>query len=392
MKLTIYLLRSTVKDVTDVLIGKNSGYTEFDLRHELPFRCRAWIERNKAKAPRWVDWLSESFDLTEVDLVNQSNSAILVLEARERHFVVTFGYGFSAIDRTIVETDFGLRAVLNSVDPNALDTLDTRTLDRITKQTRTHLNVGRPVQEFGIETDVDWLRSVRGRATVSGIDGKMQGADSVQIQWNHGIATLGDCCATLLELYESEVYRSNFRFIDHLRPLRTTDPLRSTLEERVIYLLDQRDDDFITLAHPDIPPPNVQTFKLWCGHLKHDDIEDLDMNSVLEFLDSYEARKDELPDLKKTWVLALDDEGHPLLKKTPLWNYLVAHVEHDSHTYVLSLGQWFRTDRDYIQGLREKVESIPDVTDDLCLPTWEFGVNEKDYNRKAAEECSFSES
>ncbi|MEW6662089.1 MAG: DUF6119 family protein [Bacillota bacterium] len=334
--------------------------------------------------PRWLEWLATAFDLKEDDLANQSNSFVLVLEAAGRRFAVTFGYGFNVIDRALVEPDFGLKVTLNIVDPQALDTLDTRTLDRVTKQTRTHLNVGRPVEEFGIETDLDWLRSVRGTAKGEQITGKVQGSDAVRIAWKGGLETLGDCCQTLLELYESKNYERYFRFVDHLRLLPTADPLVATLDEKALELLEQRDREWLTVAHPDVPSPDSETFKIWCGHITVEDIDELDLDTVFAFLDEYKEKKGETPDLHKTWVIALDGQGEARSQKTALWKYLVAHVQHDGHIYVLSLGQWFRTDKDYLGELRRKVAAIEDVTEDFKCPPWPKGTSEKDYNNQLA--------
>jgi uncharacterized protein (TIGR04141 family) len=387
MKLTIYLLRESVTDLSSVILARyteGGGYVEVRPTAELPFPCCAWLQRNKAKPPRWLEWLATAFDFEEDILVNQSNSFVLVLEAAGCRLAVTFGYGFNVIDRARVEPDFGLKVTLNIVDPQALDTLDTRTLDRVTKQTRTHLNVGRPVEEFGIEPDLDWLRSVRGTAKDEQITGKVQGSDAVRITWNGGLETLGDCCQTLLDLYQSENYKRYFGFVDHLCRLPTADPLVATLEKKVLRLLEQRDREWLTVAHPDLPSPDAETFKIWCGHTSIEDIDELDMDALFAFLDEYREKNGETPDLHKTWVIALDDQGEARSQKTALWKYLVVHVEHDSHIYVLSLGQWFRTDKDYVDELRTKVAAIEDVTKDFNCPPWPKGTSEKDYNNQLA--------
>jgi len=387
MNLTIYLLRESVSDFANVILARYTnagGYVEAKPIAELPFPCRAWLQQNKAKPPRWLEWLSTAFDLEEADLVNQSSSFVLILEAVGRLFAVTFGYGFSVIDRTLVEPDFGLKVTLNAVNPQALDTIDTRTLDRVTKQTRTHLNVGRPVEEFGIEPDLDWLRSVRGTARGEQIAGKVQGTDAVRIRWNDSLENLGNCCQTLLDLYQSDDYKRHFGFVDQLRPLPTADPLVASLEQKVLELIEQRDREWLTVAHPDVPSPDTETFKIGCGNIKRENIDELDLDTVFGFLGEYKQTYGELPNLQKTYVIALDAQGEVRSQKTALWKYLVAHIEHGGHVYVLSLGQWFRIDKDYLSELRKKAAAIQDVTDDFKCPPWRKGTSEKDYNNQVA--------
>lgn len=387
MKLTIYLLRPTVADLGQSILERHTAsgsYVEIEPSADLPFPCRAWLQRNKTKNPPWLEWLSAGFDFSDLEIHNTSNSVILALEAAGRIFVATFGYGFGAIDRSIVETDFGLRVALNAVDPQALDTLNTRTLDRVTKQTRTHLNIGRPVHEFGIDPDLDWLRSVRGKASDGEIAGRVEGADSVGLNWNGGLNALGECCGRLLELYGSETYKSNFEFVDHVRPLRTTETIISTLDHRVLELLAVRDTSRLAIAHPDPPASDVEAFKIWCGRIMCH-VDELDLDVVLDFLDIFRADRQEQPDIQKIWVLAMDGEGQARSDKTSLWRYMVAQIEHDDHVYVLSLGQWFRADADYLRSLQTKVAAVPDVTDELNLPGWCRGVDEATYNQQLAD-------
>jgi len=389
MKLTIYLLRGLVTKLDEAVLDryiKSEEYVEIKPTTKLPFPCRAWLQCNKAKAPRWLAWLSEAFDLSERDLINQTNSFVLVLKVKGRLFAVTFGYGFNAIDRTLVEPDFGLKVTLNTVDPQALDTLDTRTLDRVTKQTRIHLNVGRPVEEFGIQPDLDWLRSVRGTARGGQIKGKVQGAESVRVNWQGDLKSLADCCEVLLDLYRSKKYKTTFGFVDHLRPLPKHDPLWQILENKVLDLIKERDNEWLAVAHPEVPSPDVECFKIWCGHTKREDIDDLDLNAVFSFIDEYQKKEGEEPDLHNTWVIALDGDGQARSHKTSLWRYLVAHVEHKGHVYVLSLGQWFRTDKDYLDRLRETVAAIEDVSEEFDIPPWPKGLKERDFNRQLAKE------
>lgn len=388
MKLTIYLLRETVTDLSQSILDRHTtsgSYKKVEPTVNLPFPCRAWLQHNKSKSPPWLEWLSAGFDFSDLELHNTSNSVVLALEAAGRRFVVTFGYGFGAINRSIVETDFGLRVTLNAVDPQALDTLNTRTLDRVTKQTRTHLNIGRPVHEFGIDPDLDWLRSVRGKTSQGQIAGRVEGADSVGINWSGDLNGLGDCCGRLLELYESESYKSSFEFVDHVRPLRTTETIISALDQRVLELLAQRDTDRLAIAHPDPPASDVEGFKIWRGHVQRE-VDELDLDVVLDFLGECGTNHQGPPDIRKIWVLAIDGEKQPRSDRTSLWKYMVAQIEHEDNTYVLSLGQWFRADADYLRGLRTKVAAIPDVTDELALPGWCHGVGEEKYNQQVAEE------
>lgn len=386
MKLTVYLLRESVTDLSEAILARyrESGeYVEVKQKTTLPFHCRAWLQRNKTRPPRWLPWLQEVFEVE--DVVNQSNSFVVVLEASGRYFAVTFGYGFTAIDRTLVEPDFGLKVALNTIDPDEIDMLDARTVDRMTKQTRIHLNVGRPVEDFGVDAESDWIRSVRGKTKSERLTGRIYGSDAVRITWNDRFETLRDCCEHLLDLYQSEEYKRNFWFVDNLRRVKETDPLVESLEGKVVELLEQRDREHLAVAHPGIPHSDVETFKIWSGRIKLEDLYDLDLDSVFGFIDKYKKGYGRFPDLHKTWVIGLDSSKQSRSSRTALWNYLVAHVDDDDRIYILSLGQWFVTEKNYVDKLRREVAAIQDITELLDLPAWDKGMRESEYNDQVAQ-------
>ncbi len=107
------------------------------------------------------------------------------------------------------------------------------------------------------------------------------------------------------------------------------------------------------------------------------------LRKVYYFLDSYS----EIPALlNKLWVVGLDLNENPVTHKHSLHDYLVCEIEHDGETYILSLGQWFRADTDYVKYIRKSVAYIEDITNDLALPTIRPGEHEGTYNARVAEE------
>ncbi|WP_375770125.1 TIGR04141 family sporadically distributed protein [Archangium gephyra] len=379
MKLTVYLLRDSITEFGQVVPEHHqaNGYVRLPLEEELPFPCEAWVQANRPKPPSWVPWLASAFDMEALDLKNQSNSFVLLLKVDGRIFAVTFGYGSNAIPRPSIEPDFGLKVTLNEVDPQALNMLDTRTVDRVSRQRRTHLNVGRSVNEFDISTDMDWIRMVSGRPLSSGFARKLAGSDSLKISMDCAIKDLGKHCRALLKTYKSKTYKKHFGFIDHLRPLKAQDPLLPVLELKLVELLEARDHELVAIAYPEIPDERLSSWRLWKGRKKAL-YEDLDIERVYDFLD----RHPEVPaDPNKLQVLGLDEDGNELVSQDRLHRYVVAQVEHEDATYVLSLGHWFRVDKDYVANIRKKVRQLPDVTGILDLPRWQKSMRkEEEYN------------
>jgi uncharacterized protein (TIGR04141 family) len=68
-------------------------------------------------APWWEGYLDPQVDGELVGLWTASSSAVLLVEASERLFAVTFGQGRHLLDADAVEADFGLKVTLNTVRP-----------------------------------------------------------------------------------------------------------------------------------------------------------------------------------------------------------------------------------------------------------------------------------
>ena len=121
MKLSVYLACETVNEFDEVLQTKYlagpEAYFQLPATVQLPYECKAFVQINKAKAPRWLPFISSHFDTAALDLLNQSSSFLLLIKASGRIFAVTFGYGFHAIDRAKIEPRFGLMVAASIINP-----------------------------------------------------------------------------------------------------------------------------------------------------------------------------------------------------------------------------------------------------------------------------------
>jgi uncharacterized protein (TIGR04141 family) len=86
------------------------------------------IKEAPERVPWWVERLRGHSKLVH-DLRQRSPGAILFVRAKERLFALTFGYGRSLLAPERLVHDFGIRVVLNSVDPSRLRSVDLRTLE-----------------------------------------------------------------------------------------------------------------------------------------------------------------------------------------------------------------------------------------------------------------------
>ena len=389
MKLSIYLFRSDVKSFDGLIQDKHltgsAKYSTLNLRKNktLPFTCQAYVQSNKQTEPKWAGFLGSHFDLAKLDLANATSSFVLLLKASNRYFAVTFGYGFTALDRTKIEPRFGLMVALNELAANEIRTLDTHTSDVVTRQRRTHVSVASPVSEFDINTNIDWVRFVSGKPSTPSLAKNVSGADSLAINCDCQLQDVGGKCKELLKRFSSTDYQQNFPFVDHFQPISKDDPVVSLLDAALDAAISNRSTDRISVTYPDLTLTDndqLAVYRIGCGHTQRD-VDEVTLQDIYTFI------HDDLADdrsLDQIWIIGLNDQDAAVSKKYKLRDYFVFETDHAGHTYLLSLGHWFRVSKDYIAEVRKRVAALPDVSQTLAPIAIKHGEDEGAYNARLA--------
>ncbi|MEW6106147.1 MAG: DUF6119 family protein [Bacillota bacterium] len=129
----MYLIKEHVQDFTGLLEDK--GFEELTQAVPLPFDCKVHLQRTES-TPKWSSYFGRFFAIEPTKLTNVTCSFVCLLKVEGSVFAVTFGQGFHAIRRNLVEPKFGLRCTLNLTDPGRIKVVDTRRIDLVTRQQR----------------------------------------------------------------------------------------------------------------------------------------------------------------------------------------------------------------------------------------------------------------
>jgi uncharacterized protein (TIGR04141 family) len=384
MKLSIYLVREHVVDFNEVLQQKyregEDAFVELQPSGQLPYECRAFVQRNKAKPPRWLPFLETHFETAQLNLINRSNSFVLLIKAAGRMFAVTFGHGFQSLDRAKIEPRFGLIVAASSLNPVQIRALETNLIDTVTRNKRTHSSAGSRVADFDVNPHTDWIRKLSGTPISENLAKSVSGSDSVCIGVDCDLQSVGAKCSELLAAYESNAYKEAFGYLDHLQPLGKHDPEIDRLEIHLAARLAERTHDRISIAFPEIPDEEqLDHFKV-TGDRHAIQLEELTLEGIYQFLSQDELE----PNPASIFVVGIGDNDAPVTKRRSLREYLVCEIEHDNETYIFCLGHWFRADRDYVQRIRREVAAIDDLTAELDLLPIRNREPEGKYNERLA--------
>jgi uncharacterized protein (TIGR04141 family) len=327
--------------------------------------------------PRWARYLEGHVSPGLDDVVAASSSAVLLVQAGDRLFAVTFGQGRYLLEAEAFEHDFGLRVVLNRVAPDQLKSVDARTIDETTLHTRRDVSRESSFSAFALDVSRDLLRAVTGTPTDPSLAHRMTGSDSLGIETRAQIPELPALLGELLVAYQDTAYKTNFEFIDYLRPEKNPGRIRD-LDAKLVDALQSGE---ITDAH--VAAPETLDWVELDG-FRFSTVADPEQRDSDPRISTYrETRPDrelDLSTLKSDRLIATRSDGQTLAE-WPVYRCVVYQVEYEDYLYVLTGGQWFRVDLEYKNRIYARVAALERLTG---LPDADAGTTERAYNEKAA--------
>jgi uncharacterized protein (TIGR04141 family) len=248
-KLTILLLKEGVTP-EDALRSDRElhGYRVPSLAGE---RDSLFVAESAPHRPRWASYLDAHVQGELSGLFSGSSSVVLLFEAAGRVFAVTFGQGRHLIDPEAYEQDFGLKVVLNTVSPEQLKSVDSKTIDETTLHTRRDASRDSSLPAFGLDVSRDLLRAVTGTPRDPTLAQRITGADALGLWTRVAVPDLPVLAGDLLSAYKSDAYKQDFDFVDYLRPEKRAERIEQ-LEEKLIHALATRELDDMHIAAPEV--------------------------------------------------------------------------------------------------------------------------------------------
>ena len=301
--------------------------------------------------------------------------------AAKRVLAVTFGYGRWLVrDETIVQ-DFGLKVVLNSVNPAQIKSVDARTFDELTVHTRRGVSHNSPLTAFELDVTRNLLRGITGSSETPQLPGQITGAASLTMNTPVQLPQLPELGSTLITTYKARRYRKHFRFVDDMRAER--DP--TTIETLDGLLLDALKSGEITDMHLAIPEAvdwqEIAGIRFSFKQKRHEPTPDPSISVYRQLRDPTTLTVDRLKKDKVQAVSAVDSSQ--LKGQWKVYDCIVYETEHDKYLYVLSGGDWYRVNKSYRETVEAFVRTIPEL--DIGLPAAVASDDEGAYNQRAAQ-------
>lgn len=360
--LTVYLVKDGV-DLDDA-IDREKELITVALRPGAKLYARA----SKTAPPSWLRFFEGKVRAKEIGAFTASSAALLLVKHEGRVFGLAFGQGRYLFKDGVVEPGFGLRVVLNAVDPEKIRTIDKDSLDVVGRRTREQVSKEDSIASFGLNVDQDLVRAVTGSATDPTLGKKVTGADALVVSVPNSLAALPDLLGKCGTLYRSRAYKKSFDWIDHIGPAR--DPaILARLDQKLVTLIKGREVRTIWLAVPEVLDWTLVAGFRYAGWRDRAVVDDIFMP---DFLERYPDLADISPErLRACKVLCVGSESDRPLRSWSLYDCLYAEVEDRQSLYLLNGGEWYRVDRDFVAQVNKDVARIMTSRDaGVTLPAY----------------------
>jgi len=333
-------------------------------------------------APKWSKFLELS-DTEKAKLANLSAYGLVFIPKVGRWFAVSFGLGHVKLDPDAFEQDFGLRVVLNTVDPDKLRSADIRTPDENTTSRRTQTARRSDQTAFSIDIERDIVRGLAGEPKIAAFASRVAGSDGLTLTKEMEVADLPQVCADAFGAFGRADYKANFAWIDqikHVRDKTTIDFLDSALVAALKSTLAGAIPETLHLAYPVIYDPEKARHIRYKGFNCSNVHTDLEIGGYVADIREKALASYEPGFLAGHKVCECNAEGKDDGQSWRIKECLVFETDLNGEKYVLSADRWYRIDT----SLANEVTTFFAGITAHVMPDALADENEETYNGRVA--------
>lgn len=309
---------------------------------DLGDEATVYIFSSPPKPPAWLADINSVFVGTPA-LTNKSSCAVVVFRHVERIFVSAFAHGWQYLDDTKIESDFGLKVAINSLDDSKVKRIDSSHLGEAIKGV-SQSAFQRELQAFGVDEALDLVRRISGRVEGDDFANSVSGATVLKITREMEFADLPEVAEEALTRSQSTDYQSTgFYIIDKVRPILDKIVL-ATLDQRAVDLIKNGADNF-ELSMPGWSEDDVVYYGLYGPGLRGR-FPDLLMSNYRDALGAELVDLD-IEAIRKHGVVAEFSNDAGTKKRWSIKKALVGSVVEGGGLYAISEGEWYRLDQQF---------------------------------------------
>lgn len=370
--------------VADKLTAAN-GFQQLPTKNPNPndFNTLAFLQSNRQKQPPWVSFVNQHFTLDNIQ--NVTNSLILLIEittyTKKHFFAIVGGQGHFYLNKTLLQNDFGLRVVLNTIDPSKIGIFDSKNFNANQKQQRITFSKGNSIQEFEFDENEELLSLMSGKPLDKKFASRISGADSLRISSDLAFKDLGKKCQYFLKQFRSTEYKKTFPFVDKFKPIEDKTLIDELNEQLKDYII-SKDTDAISLSFPTMDDLNLSysyEYRIGGTVLASEEFE---IEKIYELIANDNPASVTADYLTRIVIITLDANGDFLnsFQFTDIVTFELKSFK--SNTYVSTNKHWYKIDKKYISQIDKEFDSIEVIKIASYLPKIKKKESEGDYNSR----------
>lgn len=375
-KLNVWLIRDQFKDYDQIVESTDNSKSVV-----IPDVGTFYYEVSNVRRPDWLHgFFGYKLDLGDVFKTASSKALLLMRSPNnpERIFAITFGHGRYLLRDGVIEDRFGLKVVLNSLNPDTLKSIDRTSLGSIPKNTREQINKEGAASSFGIDIDQDLMKQITGRSRYSELGQTISGRDALTISVNVNSESVVEFLDLCFERYNSEEYKVNFDWFDHIKHEKNPSVINS-LDDILLEKITSSDLDKVWMVAPDIIDwVDVDGFSYGSGR-KADKYNDLNIN---EFIPTLKVNEINIDKIKSRKIRVYSSNNGELLSQWSAYKCIYAELEHLEKVYILNNGIWYCINNDFKDIIFNNYNQIENCQIDF--PLYKNNIPEDEYNITAS--------
>ena len=370
-KLSIYLIKSGITSVNDIFDSPD----KIRVFQRYSYTSTAYFVPSLTHEP---GWLQSFFRRGSDGMLLQSNSRVVLIKTLKidgelRTFALTFGYARFLFREDILEEQFGLRIVLNSIKQNELRRISKASVGSNQKQSDEQLPKSSDISEFGFDVNRDLMKNVSGKSEDEMFEKSMlTGGDIFSLTVSRDINNIDELLVFCYRRYKEETYRERFAWIDNIKYVREKAAIER-LNTKLIQTINEEAFDRVWMAVPEVVKwEDIRDFKI-SG--VEDPYSDIYIEKVISSMRNGLTCVDQLQS-KRIYARASQDENKNVYEWSA-YKCIIAEIELEGQEYNLNNGKWYKINNDFVTRINQQYSDIPLCQDEFVDYTHE---NEDSYN------------
>lgn len=313
-----------------------------------------------SNTPGWAPFIESGTSQSINALSNSGAVCLIFIPIQNRFMCFSFGHTISKLLPVGFERDFGLKVVLNTVDPNKIKSIDSRTVDTVVTSKRTQLSKENRLNNFGFEINKDLLRSVAGKPSNQNFATSVAGSDTLYLNCSVTASTFARKVHQIFKNYTSTAYKNNYEWIDNIKAVKDQSLIQQ-LDLDVINLFNNSlatpGNIPIQCASPDVLDMAIIDYFKLRGYRSRNNFSLPTIEDIMNDLTTHNIPTITLDNLKSYRIDAVDANNNTPYS-WPLYDWLICEVNINNTNYILSGGEWHEIGGAYFSSVETAFNSI----------------------------------